>query len=66
MPDRGRQRILRVLSVVLFLWFCYTMLYMEIFNCSGQGIFLSGKAEQEASEIPPMWELAENFAYKQA
>jgi len=23
-------------------------------NCSGRGIFLSGKAEQEASEIPPM------------
>ena len=23
-------------------------------NCSGRGIFLSGFAEQEASEIPPM------------
>ena len=30
---------------LLFLFYC---------NCSGQDIFLSGKAEQEVSEIPPM------------
>ena len=30
------------------------------------GIFLSGKAEQEASEIPPIWDLAWKSAYKQA
>ena len=48
----------------------YTKTYSAVFsldcNCSGRGILSSGKVEQEASEIPPMWDLAGQSAYKQA
>ena len=40
--------------------------YYFIYNCSERAIFLSSKAEQEASEIPPMSELEEKSSYKQA